>query len=112
MGGGPMGSRLLSMKRRGSILVLAAVVLGSGCTPTTKTRGRPFAIPVPLQLQTVVAVDRQGNQILAGAFAGKLQIAGAELASAGGTDIFVAKANKAGAPAFPPQRFGGKGDDA
>ena len=67
---------------------------------------------MPLQLQNVVAVDKQGNQILAGSFAGKLQIAGGELASAGGTDIFIAKADKAGKPVFPPQRFGGKGDDA
>jgi len=106
-----MGSRLRSMTRSGSILALAGLVLGSGCGPT-KTRGRPFAIPVPLALQNVVAVDKQGNQILAGSFAGKLQIAGGELASAGGTDIFIAKADKAGAPVFPPQRFGGKGDDA
>ena len=77
-----------------------------------QTRGRAFTIPVPLQLQTVVAVDKDGNQVLAGSFAGKLQIAGGELASAGGTDIFVAKANKAGAPVFPPLRFGGTGDDA
>jgi hypothetical protein len=105
-----MNARLLSMTRSGSTVVLAGLVLASGCAP--KMRGRPFAIPVPLQLQTVVAVDKQGNQVLAGSFAGKLQIAGGELASAGGTDIFVAKANKAGAPVFPPQRFGGKGDDA
>jgi hypothetical protein len=103
-----MGSR--PMTRSGSMVVLAGLVLASGCAP--KTRGRPFAIPVPLQLQNVVAVDKQGNQILAGSFAGKLQIAGGELASAGGTDIFIAKADKAGAPVFPPQRFGGKGDDA
>ena len=106
-----MSSRLRSMTRSGSIVVLAGLVLGLGCGPT-KTRGRPFAIPVPLQLQNVVAVDKQGNQILAGSFAGKLQIAGGELASAGGTDIFIAKADKAGKPVFPPQRFGGKGDDA
>ncbi len=104
-----MSSRLRSMTRSGSILVLGAVALASGCTPS---RGRPFTIPVPRQLQTVVAVDKDGNQVLAGAFAGKLQIAGGELASAGGTDIFVAKANKAGAPVFPPVRFGGTGDDA
>ena len=98
------------MTRSGSTVVLAGLVLASGCAP--KTRGRPFAIPVPLQLQNVVAVDKQGNRILAGSFAGKLQIAGGELASAGGTDIFIAKADKAGKPVFPPQRFGGKGDDA
>ena len=105
-----MNARLLSMTRSGSIVVLAGLVLAAGCAP--KTRGRPFAIPVPLQLQNVVAVDKQGNQIVAGSFAGKLQIAGGELASAGGTDVFIAKADKAGKPAFPPQRFGGKGDDA
>jgi len=105
-----MNARLLSMTRSGSTVVLAGLVLASGCAP--KTRGRPFAIPVPLQLQSVVAVDKQGNQILAGSFAGKLQIAGGELAGGGGTDIFVAKVNKAGAPVFPPQRFGGPGNDA
>jgi hypothetical protein len=105
-----MNARLFSMTRIGWTVVLAGLVLASGCAPTT--RGRPFAIPVPLSLQNVVAVDKQGNQILAGSFAGKLQIAGGELASAGGTDIFIAKADKAGKPVFPPQRFGGKGDDA
>jgi hypothetical protein len=105
-----MHARLRSRTRSGLVLVVAGLALASGCAP--KTRGRSFAIPVPLQLQNVVAVDKDGNQILAGSFAGKVQIAGSELVSAGGTDIFIAKANKAGAPAFPPQRFGGPGEDA
>jgi hypothetical protein len=104
-----MNARLRSAVRRGSILVLAGLALASGCTPK---RGGPFAIPVPLQLQTAVAVDKDGNQILAGSFAGKLKIGDAELTSAGGTDIFVTKTSKTGAPVFPPQRFGGAGDDA
>ena len=41
-----MGLRLRPMMRSGSMLMLAGLVLGSGCGPT-KTRGRPFAIPVP-----------------------------------------------------------------
>src|SRR5262245_24151684 len=108
--GDPMNARLRSMTTGGSMLVLAGLVLAVGCAP--KTRGRPYAIPVPLQLQTVVAIDPHGNQVRAGSFAGKIKIAGGELASAGGTDIFIAKASKAGAPVFPPQRFGGTGDDA
>jgi hypothetical protein len=95
---------------KSGLLALGLIVAGAGCVPTRSAR--PFAIPVPLQLQTVVAVDKEGNQVLAGSFAGKVKIGDAELASAGGTDIFVAKANKAGAPVFPPQRFGGTGDDA
>lgn len=105
-----MNARLRSTTKSGSILVLAGLALAAGCAP--KTRGRPFAIPVPLQLQTVVAVDREGNQILAGSFAGKAKIDGSELTSAGGTDMFVAKTNKAGAPVFAPIQFGGTGDDA
>ena len=90
-----------------SILGLAGLVLlAAGCP---ETRGRSFAIPVPLQLQTVVAVDRQGNRVLAGAFAGRLQVAGSELASAGGTDIFVVKTRqgrRAGLPAPALRRHG------
>jgi hypothetical protein len=98
--------------RSGSIallLGLSLLVAAGGCR---HSRGRPFAIPVPPQLQTAVAVDREGNQVLVGAFAGHLRVPGGELASAGGTDIFVTKTNRAGAPVFPPQRFGGPGDDA
>jgi hypothetical protein len=108
--GDPMNARLRSMTRSATTVVLVGLVFVLGCTPIK--RGRPFAIPVPLQLQTVVAVDREGNQVLAGSFAGRVRIGSGELVSAGGTDIFVAKANKAGAPVFPPQRFGGTGDDA
>jgi hypothetical protein len=96
--------------RCSSTLLLASVVLAAGCRP--QQRGKTFTIPVPLQLQNVVAVDKQGNQILAGSFAGQVEVGGGKLASAGGTDIFIAKADKAGAPVFPPQRFGGTGDDA
>src|SRR3954466_13959373 len=110
MGGGPMHARLRSMTRSGFTLVMAGLVLAAGCAP--KTRGRSFAIPVPLQLQNVVAVDKDGNQILAGSVAGRLQVAGGELATAGGTGIFGAKASRAGAPVCAPQRFGGTGDDA
>ncbi len=95
--------------RSGSMALLLGLLLAGGCR---HSRGRPFAIPVPAQLQTAVAVDRQGNQVLVGAFAGNLRVPGGELASAGGTDIFVTKTSRAGTPVFPPQRFGGPGDDA
>jgi hypothetical protein len=88
---------------------MVGLLFASGCV---HTRGRPFAIPVPSQLQGALAVDRDGNQILTGSFAGRLEIAGSTLQSAGGTDIYLAKINRAGAPVFPPQRFGGAGDDA
>ena len=91
-----------------------SVVVGlAGSWAGAATRGgAPFAIPVPPQLQTAVAVDREGNQVLVGAFAGRLRVPGGELTSAGGTDIFVTKTSRAGAPVFPPERFGGPGDDA
>ncbi|MES1206939.1 MAG: hypothetical protein ABUS79_13465 [Pseudomonadota bacterium] len=95
--------------RSGSVALLLVLLMTGGCR---HTRGRPFAIPVPPQLQTAVAVDREGNQVLVGAFAGRLQVPGGELASAGGIDIFVTKTSRAGTPVFPPQRFGGPGDDA
>ncbi len=98
-----------SLTSRGSILVLVAIGLAAGCAAR---RPHPFAIPVPLRLQTAVAVDRQGNEVLAGSFAGRLRIGGGELTSAGGTDIFLVKTAANGAPVFPPQRFGGAGEDA
>lgn len=105
-----MGSRLQSMARSGSILALAELVLGSGCGPNRRPVA-PFATPQPLQLQTVVAIDKDGGQVLAGSFAGSLQIDGGKLVSAGGRDIFVVKSDKAGKIAFA-KSFGGKGDDA
>jgi hypothetical protein len=105
-----MNARLRSIVRRGSILALVGLALASGCA--RKPKGGAPPVTVPLQLQTAVAIDKDGNQILAGSFAGKLKIGAAELASAGGTDVFVAKTSKAGAQVFPPLRFGGAGDDA
>src|SRR5450631_1088880 len=104
-----MTVRRRSVTSRGSILALAGLVLAAGCAAR---RPHVFGIPMPLQLQTAIAVDRQGNEILAGAFAGHLRIGGGELVSAGGTDIFLSKTAPNGAPVFPPQRFGGRGDDA
>ena len=49
--------------------------------------------------------------MLVGAFAGRLQVPGGELTSAGGTDIFVTKTSRAGTPVFPPEDSG-PGDDA
>lgn len=104
-----MNARPSTRMRSGLVLVLAALAVAPGCVPAT--RGRPFAIPVPPQLQTVLAVDGQGNQIIAGSFAGTLQLAGGELKSEGSTDIFIVKLDKNRAPVVPLQRFGGKGAD-
>ena len=91
-----MGSRLRSMTRSGSILALAGLVLGSGCGPNRRP-GAPFAtLRCRCSCRPWWRWTRTAVQILAGSFAGSLQIAGGELVSAGGTDIFVAKADKAG----------------
>ncbi|HXJ23405.1 MAG TPA: hypothetical protein VMT03_24540 [Polyangia bacterium] len=60
----------------------------------------------------MLATDAAGNQVLAGSFRGEVTVAGGRLTSVGGTDIFVVKTGPSGAPLFPPQRFGGPGDDA
>jgi len=103
-----MTVRPRSVTRRGSILMVAGLLAAAGCAAR---RPQSVSIPRPLDLQTAVAVDKQGNEILAGSFAGRLRIAGAELVSAGGTDAFLAKTLN-GAAVFPPMRFGGTGDDA
>ncbi len=104
-----MTVRPRSVTRRGSILALAGLMaVAVGCAAR---RPQMATIPRPLQLQTAVAADKQGNEILAGSFAGRLRIAGTELASAGGTDAFLSKTGPTG-PVFPPMRFGGTGDDA
>lgn len=104
-----MTARPRSVTRKGSFLALAGLVAAAGCAAR---RPHTAAIPMPLRLQTAVAVDRQGNEVLAGSFAGRVRIAGAELTSAGRTDGFVVKTGPNGAPLFPPERFGGAGEDA
>jgi hypothetical protein len=99
--------------RSGLVLALAVVAVTAACVPKGPIRSvRPYAVPVPLQLQTAVAIDNEGNQVLVGSFAGRLQVAGTELVSAGATDIFVVKTDKAGVPVFAPERFGGSGNDS
>jgi len=98
--------------KSGLLLALAAIALTTACIPKGAVRPvRRGAVTAPLELQTAVAIDNEGNQVLAGSFAGRLQVAGTELVSAGDTDIFVVKTDKAGTPLFPPQRFGGVGMD-
>jgi hypothetical protein len=104
-----MTARRRSVTRRGSILALAGLVTAAGCAAR---RPQTLTIPQPLRLQTAVAVDRQGNEILAGAFAGHVRIGGAELTSAGRTDGFLVKTAPNGTPVFPPEHFGGPGEDA
>lgn len=98
-------------RRSKLVVALAGLCSLAGCMPMKRAL-RPSLEPAPSKLQTAVAVDREGSHIMVGSFTGKFRIAGTELESAGGTDIFVAKLTKAGAPAFAPLRFGGAGDDA
>ena len=56
------------------------------------------------------AVDQDGNVIAIGSFTGTASFGGASLASAGGTDVFLAKFTPDGAHAWS-QRFGGTGED-
>ena len=58
-----------------------------------------------------VAVDESGNVFVTGYFTGTVNFGGAGLVSAGGTDIFLAKYNAAGAHQWS-QRFGSTSYDA
>ncbi len=57
-----------------------------------------------------VAVDGSGNVVVTGSFVGTANFGGANLVSAGGYDVFVAKYNAAGVHQWS-QRFGGTSDD-
>lgn len=57
-----------------------------------------------------VAVDGSGNVIVAGRFAGTVNFGGAALASAGGSDVFVAKYNASGVHQWS-KRFGSTSTD-
>jgi len=97
------------MTRSGSVLVLVGVGMAAGCVPKGGSHG--ILVSTPPTLQTVLAIDKDGNQILAGSFTGRVTVAGTHLASQGGRDIFVVKTDKAGVALFAPQQFGGKDDD-
>jgi RNA polymerase sigma factor (sigma-70 family) len=58
-----------------------------------------------LQEATGIAVDPDGNVVLIGRFAGTSSFGGSTLASAGGTDVFVAKFDSSGNPLWS-KRFG------
>jgi hypothetical protein len=97
-----------SARMSGGLFVsIAIALLASACA----SRRPPKAVPPPPSLQTAIAVDKDGSNLLVGTFAGTAQIAGATLQSAGGTDIFVVKTKPDGAVAWA-QRFGGRLDDA
>ena len=96
------------MTRSGSTLVLAGLALAAGCA---QKRPHGILVSTPPALQTVLAIDKDGNQILAGSFTGRVIVAGTQLASQGGRDIFVVKTDKAGTALFAPKQFGGKDDD-
>jgi hypothetical protein len=57
-----------------------------------------------------VAGDAAGNALIAGSYQGSAELGGVTMASAGGTDFFVAKYSPAGAPQWV-RRFGGAGND-
>jgi hypothetical protein len=58
-----------------------------------------------------VAVDAQGNTLLVGTFTGTIDLGNGPLASAGGTDIFLAKLDASGATLWS-KRFGDAADQA
>jgi hypothetical protein len=97
----------LPVGRLGLALVLTSL-LASACTEP-RQRKPP---QIPTKLQTAIAIDKDGNRILVGTFAGYMDVAGTRLESAGGTDIFVAKIKPDGTAAWPPRRYGGPMDDA
>ena len=106
-----MSARLRSMTRSGSVLVLVGLGMAAGCVPKGPARPHGILVSTPPALQTVLAIDKDGNQILAGSFTGRVTVAGTQLTSQGGRDIFVVKTDKAGAALFAPKQFGGKDDD-
>jgi FlgD Ig-like domain/Beta-propeller repeat len=59
---------------------------------------------------TAIGVDALGNVVVVGYFSQAMNLGGANLVSAGGFDIFVAKYDANGAHLWS-QRFGGPGDD-
>jgi PKD repeat protein len=61
-------------------------------------------------IATAVAIDRGGNILMAGSFAGTVDFGGGPLTSAGESDIFVAKYSPAGVHLWS-RRFGGAGLD-
>jgi len=83
---------------------------------TAKRPLTPYVAPMPPvapQFQTVLAIDKDGNQVLAGSFAGELVLDKKErLVSRGGTDIFVVKTAADGRVVLGPLHFGGPRDDA
>ncbi|MBN4059022.1 hypothetical protein JYT22_00040 [Endomicrobium sp. AH-315-J14] len=71
--------------------------------------GRRFGDP-GAQRATALAIDSQGNVIIAGEFEGTIDLGGDQLVSAGSTDIFVAKLTSSGVHLWS-HRFGGKSTD-
>ena len=105
-----MTTRRPRLARGVGALLLAELLAGGSCVPRRALR--PDFTPLPLTLQTAVAVDKDGNRILAGTFSGRFKIGDTVLESAGGSDAFVAKTDRAGRMLFAPERFGGTSDDA
>jgi hypothetical protein len=61
------------------------------------------------QIGKAIAIDNMGNVLVTGSFSGVVDFGGGPLASASGTDIFIAKLDPNGAHLWS-QRFGGAGD--
>jgi hypothetical protein len=100
----------MALRSRSVLMFVAGTTFGlAACVPKQAGPLAPTVPPPPpIGLQTVIALDAAGNQVVAGSFRGELVIDGGRLRSAGGTDIFVVKKGPSG---FPVQRFGGSGDD-
>ena len=71
-----MSARLRSRTRSGSVLVLVGLGMAAGCVPKGPARPHGILVSTPPALQTVLAIDKDGNQILAGSFTGRVTVAG------------------------------------
>jgi hypothetical protein len=100
------------MKLRNRLLLLGALVLSACVIKPPQTPLRPLlpASP-PFRPAVSVAFDREGNRLVAGSFSQTIKIGDRSIESAGGTDAFVAKFDKAGKLLWA-QHFGSKNDEA
>lgn len=103
--GGTVSFGGVALVSAGGLDIFVAKYNGSGAHQWSQRFGSTST-----DIGDAVAVDGAGNVIVAGRFGGTVNFGGVALASAGGSDIFVAKYNAAGAHQWS-KRFGSTGTD-
>jgi hypothetical protein len=98
------------MKLRNRLLLLGVLAL-TGCVIPPPTLRPLLPASPPVRPAISMAYDKDGNRLLAGTFSQSIKVGDRTLESAGGTDAFVAKFDKAGKLVWA-ERYGGKGDEA